>query len=194
MKLSEHFSNAYLINLDKRTDRLEKFTAGAKQVGLNFIKVSADTGNGDAVQGCRKSHMGILKDHQDSDLLVLEDDAEFIPNFEEELAKSWECLPDDWDMVYLGANPLQYEKVNDRWLRSYQCSSTHAYILRKKVIPDFLAQAEKYNGHVDVAYAQIHARYKVYIARPTLVFQSPTYSDINESYVDYKHLYFRQLG
>lgn len=168
--------------------------AGAKEVGISPTRIPADTGNGDPVQGCRKSHMGILEANQDSDLLIFEDDAEFVPNFAEEFAKSWDCVPQDWDMIYLGANPLQYEQRNDRWIKSFQCSSTHAYIFRKQVVPEFLAQAKKYNGHVDVAYSQIHPRFKVYIARPTLVFQSPTYSDINESYVDYKHLYFRQLG
>lgn len=124
-------------------------------------------------------------------ILVFEDDCVFIDGFEEELTKSLECLPDDWDMVYLGAHILQTKRVNDRWLKSQECSSTHAYAVKASVIPKLIKRATEHPGHVDVAYSTLHNELNVYLARPTLVYQAAGFSDIQRVEVDYKDLYFR---
>lgn len=64
--------------------------------------------------GCALSHMQIWKDvieHFPDDgkgrFLVVEDDCKFLPGFTEAcLAERLSCVPDDWQMVYLGGADL----------------------------------------------------------------------------------------
>jgi GR25 family glycosyltransferase involved in LPS biosynthesis len=79
------------------------------------------------VLGCKLSHIAALMKCEGDSIFIFEDDAVFVDNFHEELEKSLAVLPDDWDMVYLGAHILQTTLVNERWRKSIECSSTHAY-------------------------------------------------------------------
>lgn len=183
------FDNSVLINLDKRVDRLERFDAQAKQLNINYHRLSAIE-DADPIKGCRLSHIAALQ-HFDSEIVfVFEDDACFVDNFYEELDKSLEMLPDDWDMAYLGANLVITHPVNNRWHKSQVCSSTHAYAVRRKAVDKLIEQAQQYDGHVDVAYSLLHPKLNVYLARPTLVYQGESFSDIKQESVDYRNLYF----
>lgn len=189
MSLKKLSKQAVLINLDSRQDRLEAFDKQAKSLGIDYQRLNAIRAT-DPIFGCKLSHIAALSMCEGDSILVFEDDSVFIDNFEEELNKSLESLPDDWDMVYLGAHILKTEVVNDRWRRSIECSSTHAYIVRASVIPKLVERAMTHKGHVDVAYSTLHNEIKAYIARPTLVYQGASYSDLQAMEVDYTYLYF----
>lgn len=183
------FKQAILINLDKRQDRLERFDKQAKALGIDYERFQAIEST-DPVLGCKLSHVAALMKCKGDSVFIFEDDAVFIDNFHEELKKSLAVLPDDWDMVYLGAHILQTQVVNDRWRRSTECSSTHAYLVRASAIPRLVETAIAHKGHVDVAYSTLHKDLKAYIARPTLVSQEPGFSDIQKVEVNYDYLYF----
>ena len=123
-------------------------------------------------------------------IFIFEDDSVFVDNFHEKLEKSLAFLPDDWDMLYLGANLVDTYEVNQYWHKSRRCCSTHAYAVKKKALPVLLESAKNYDGHIDMAHSLVHPQLNVYIARPTLVYQGPSYSDIQGESVDYSHLYF----
>lgn len=190
MNLKKLSKQAVLINLDSRPDRLEAFDTQAKALGIDYQRLTAVRAT-DPIFGCKLSHIAALSMCEGDSILIFEDDAVFIDNFEEELNKSLEQLPDDWDMVYLGAHLLQTQRVNDRWLKSIECSSTHAYAVKASVIPKLLKRAMEHQGHIDVAYSTLHKELNVYLARPTLVYQSAGFSDIQGVEVDYKDLYMR---
>lgn len=190
MSLNRLSNQAVLINLESRKDRLEAFDSQAKALGINYERLNAIRAT-DPIFGCKLSHMAALSMCKGESILVFEDDAVFIDNFQEELNKSLEELPAGWDMVYLGAHILKTERVNDRWLKSTECSSTHAYIVKASVIPKLIKRAMEHQGHIDVAYSTLHNELNVYIARPTLVYQSAGFSDLQHSEVDYTNLYFR---
>lgn len=183
------FKQAILINLDKRQDRLERFDKQAKALGIDYERFQAIESS-DPVLGCKLSHVAALMKCKGDSVFIFEDDAVFVDNFQEELKKSLAVLPDDWDMVYLGAHILQTQVVNDRWRRSTECSSTHAYLVRASAIPRLVETAIAHKGHVDVAYSTLHKDLKAYIARPTLVSQEPGFSDIQKVEVNYDYLYF----
>jgi GR25 family glycosyltransferase involved in LPS biosynthesis len=183
------FKQSILINLDKRQDRLERFDAQAKALGIDYERFQAIEST-DPVLGCKLSHVAALIKCKGDSVFIFEDDAVFVDNFQEELDKSLALLPDDWDMVYLGAHILRTEVVNDRWRRSIESSSTHAYAVRASVIPKLVDTAIAHKGHVDVAYSSLHNDLKAYIARPTLVSQEAGFSDIQKVEVDYNYLYF----
>lgn len=188
-KFNEVFGTPILINLESRKDRLEAFDAQAKTLGINYQRLTAIRAT-DPIFGCKLSHIAALSMAEEPVAFVLEDDATFVDNFESELEESLKSLPDDWDMVYLGAHILQTQVVNDRWRRSTECSSTHAYAVKREVIPRLIEAALAHKGHVDVAYSTLHKDLKAYIARPTLVYQSAGYSDLQKVEVDYNYLYF----
>ena len=183
------FKQSILINLDKRQDRLERFDTQAKALGIDYERFQAIEST-DPVLGCKLSHIAALMKCKSDSIFIFEDDAVFVDNFHEELEKSLAALPDDWDMVYLGAHILRTEKVNDRWRKSIECSSTHAYMVKASIITKLIDAAMAHKGHVDVAYSNLHKDLNVYLARPTLVSQEAGFSDIQKVEVDYNYLYF----
>lgn len=189
MSLKKLSKQVVLINLDSRQDRLEAFDKQAKALGIDYQRFTAIRAT-DPIFGCKLSHLAALSICEGESILIFEDDAAFIDGFEEELNKSLENLPSDWDMVYLGAHILQTQVVNDRWRKSIECSSTHAYAVKASVIPRLVEAAMVHKGHIDVAYSTIHKQIKAYIARPTLVYQQVGYSDLQKCDVDYGYLYF----
>ena len=119
--------DAYVINLDRRSDRMEKFKAAHPDLD-RVHRVSAFEGSKlrltpkiarlfkphdfnwkKPVMGCALSHLSLwtqlLSEPDDiSSYLIMEDDAKLSP----EWRKTWEniqkhnALPADWDVVYLG--------------------------------------------------------------------------------------------
>lgn len=183
------FKQAILINLDRRQDRLEQFDTQAKALGIDYERFQAIEST-DPILGCKLSHIAALMKCKGDSIFIFEDDSMFVDNFQEELDKSLAALPDDWEMAYLGAHILKTEPVNDRWRRSIECSSTHAYVVKSHIVTKLVERALEHKGHVDVAYATLHNEIKAYIARPTLVYQGASYSDLQACEVDYKYLYF----
>lgn len=189
MKFNEFFRSPILINLDRRADRLEQFDKQAQELEITYTRL-AGIPSVDPITGCTLSHIAALTMCRDQRAFIFEDDAVFVDGFQEQFETAMSHLPDDWDMVYLGAHLLQKEPVNDYWVRSLECSSTHAYAVRAEVIPRLIDRAKLLDVHIDVAYSKLHKDLKVYAARPTLVYQGASYSDLIGGEVDYKYLYF----
>ena len=83
MKLNEIFDRVAVINLDKRTDRMEEFDRQAKEIGLEYIRYSAVEAIPKELRptdACRLSHLQVLQDAVNDGvqrLFVFEDDAQF---------------------------------------------------------------------------------------------------------------------
>lgn len=189
MKFNEVFGTPTLINLERRKDRLEAFDSQAKTLGINYNRFEAVRAT-QPILGCKLSHISTLAESDKPITFVFEDDSIFVDNFQEEFEKSMACVPDDWEMLYLGAHLLQSQRVNDRWVRSLECSSTHAYAVKADLIPRLIKQAMTMTGHTDVSFSSLHKEIKAYAARPTLVYQGASYSDLQKVEVDYTYLYF----
>lgn len=126
--LATGIDDAWVINLDRRADRMEKFARTHPDLAQRVHRFSAFEGSGlkltakiarlfkpndfqwkKSVMGCALSHLAVwmklLNDKEDiGSYLILEDDARLSPTWK----KSWEkihkhnALPADWDVVYLG--------------------------------------------------------------------------------------------
>ena len=118
--------DAYVINLDRRADRLEKFRtthpdiSGAVErwpaTDGKTIKLTPELaklfGPNDffwkkAVMGCALSHLGLwwklMNEKPDiKNFLIFEDDARLLPGWQETLQLSLNHLPEDYDVLYLG--------------------------------------------------------------------------------------------
>ena len=186
---NDYFRNPVLINLDRRADRLEQFDKQAKDLGITYRRFSAVEAT-DPRLGCKLSHISALSTCKDQVAFVFEDDAIFVDDFQAQFQAAMQNAPDDWEMLYLGAHLLKREPYNQWWTRSLECSSTHAYAVRASLIPRLIKQAMSMDGHTDVAFSSLHKDIKAYAARPTLVYQGASYSDLQQCEVDYTYLYF----
>jgi len=83
MRVNEFFDKVVVINLDRRTDRMETLDAQLKELGIEYERFSAvdAVAEGiDPIQACRQSHIQVLEQSEGL-TLILEDDALFMENF-----------------------------------------------------------------------------------------------------------------
>jgi len=191
VKVNDFFNKVILINLDKRTDRLEDVSKELNQLNIEFERISAV----DALElditpkdACRASHIKALE-MAEGNTLILEDDATFMPNFTDNFTKFIENLPRRWDILYLGAYIGHSEPVNNYMVRGLITSSSHAYSINYNRVSEMLEIVRNNTDHIDVAYAKEHSRLRAYVAQPTLVKQKPGFSDILLKDVDYLSWY-----
>jgi len=128
-------------------------------------------------RGCGTSHIQILDDtaHQ-TPLLILEDDIEFVENFNPVLE-----IPDDSDGVYLGVSHgnIYYGscKHNEHYLRISGILAAHAILYVTPRYRQAMSEVGKYclytlNKPWDVGTAGIQNQFKVYTPNAPLVYQS----------------------
>lgn len=120
----EQENETYVINLDRRQDRMDKFRKEAEKVCLTYKRISGVDGsllipnkrlqrifeNNDynmreGMVGCSMSHIKLwveLTRSCFSSFCIFEDDVEFVPDFKAKLEIVYKNLPRDWSVVYLG--------------------------------------------------------------------------------------------
>jgi GR25 family glycosyltransferase involved in LPS biosynthesis len=191
MKVNEYFDKVVVINLDRRKDRLEKVDAQLQELGITYERFSAIDAKAldiDPIQACKQSHLQVLEESVGK-TLILEDDAYFMEGFNERFTEFIELLPKDWHIFYLGAVLLNSERCNDIMVRAMDTSSLHAYCVNPEFKEIALKQGRGYPEHIDVAYRLLHRQYRSYAAKPTMVKQYPSYSDLMLEDVDYTSWY-----
>ena len=125
------------INLDNRTDRREEIESELDEKGLDYERFSAIKDDRGAI-GCCKSHLAVLKkarDHGYQNILVLEDDFQFLvdkPEFEKQLKMLFDvhfdvCLL-SYNTNYLQDSPYPFLcKITDAQTTSGYLVQSHYY-------------------------------------------------------------------
>ncbi len=212
-----HFSRSTLdtwyINLDKRTDRKVQIEAELARVNLPARRLSAFTKEdftGPALDiaemrrtpntlGNWLSHTYLMRTVQNTerDVLIVEDDTLLCADFQERLHYLEEHLPEDWDIVYLGAtfhiDPPQWHaddlgrdvEVTDvpHLLRAYGVWSNHGYIVRGRSARKLLGLMQNIMPKAagsDTAMIMLQPQLKAYVMVPGAVFQRDGVSDIGD--------------
>jgi GR25 family glycosyltransferase involved in LPS biosynthesis len=185
MKVNEFFDKVVVINLDRRTDRMEKLDLQLKELDIQYKRFSAVDAiklNIDPIVAGLRSHLQVIKDNIGRRVLVLEDDAYFVDNFNEKFEKVMQTLPEDWDIFYLGAlvpkDVGQINMVNRHWGIQVLTTGTQAYCIRPEMQHYFISKLEDYNYYIDIGLRDFAKGYKPYITQPNLVTQFPSYSDL----------------
>ena len=187
--LNDIFDRIVVINLDSRPDRMEAFDTQAKKYGIEyqrFSAVPADPPKLPPTWACNESHKSVIKQAVEDNvkrLFVFEDDALFVEDFNTKLADLYKELPEDWDMFYLGAWHLEYEKYKEGLVKMKDSYSAHAYGINAHYLDDAFSVVYKPKP-IDIALATKHPFIKAYCAKPALVGQIPGYSDIEKEYRD----------
>lgn len=139
---SEEIDDCYVINLDRRADRMEKLYKNSPELADRIQRVSAFEGRKltltpaiarlfrphdfnwkKPVMGCALSHLSLwwqLANERDeiNNYLILEDDVKFVQGWEEKWKEAAAHLPEGFDVIYLGGilppNRAAFETVKEK--------------------------------------------------------------------------------
>jgi GR25 family glycosyltransferase involved in LPS biosynthesis len=193
VKLNDFFDRIALVNLDRRTDRLEKFESQAKDLGISYVRYSAVDAEVCGItpqRACAASHRKILEDAISDGvqrLFVFEDDAGFDAEFNAKFSNIAGRVPDDWQMLYLGSWPYSIVDVKIEGIRrTFGNILTHAYGAKAEIFKQLIDASNQVQDPIDVAYALLHQKVTTYMAHPSIVTQFPDFSDIRKHQVDYR--------
>jgi hypothetical protein len=200
------FDEVYVISLPSRKERLDLFFDNLpKPWILGDIKVfEAIDGykckiplswkSGKGAWGCYQSHLHILKKSYENpsinNLLIFEDDAIFIDQFNSKVTIALNSLPIDWQMFYLGGQHLKMPKptiINDCIGIGTNINRTHAYAINgRSTIEQLIKWLEnltywKKNHHIDHHYGRLHENENIlpYCTLKWLVGQRESFSNIS---------------
>lgn len=206
----------YCINLDRRKDRwnticLPQFI----KLGLQVERVSAVDGMlidlpRDCSSkmrgriGCAMSHLNVLRlaqRHHIERILILEDDVSFADDFISTLSTLITHVPTDWDMIFLGASHMiKPTNIGNGITKFNKAYTAHAYIVNSHMIDKLIhlincrinEWIQSYENTpetaLDVIYGNLMSTHNVYGFQKTLATQTPSMSDIEGIYVNYKSI------
>lgn len=168
------------------------------RVGLSPVKFPAVKEIGPH-QSFSHSERNILLDFLYSDdetLLHLEDDVVFRDL--SHLPQAISELPDDWDILYLGANLILWdngeipkpERYSDHLFRVRAAWTTHAIAYNKKCVRMILEQQPMfsvvmYDNYLSTLLAELNA----FIVAPMAAYQRPRFSSIWQREDDYTQVF-----
>ena len=171
----------YYINLDNREDRKELFLS--QDLPMQFERISGIKTSPGWV-GCRESHISVASCVKDV-TLIAEDDCLFLQPWHK-LETAMRQLPNDWDLLYLGATltkPL--EKYSKNLYRLRGGYSNTAIIYRNDKVAKFILEHRDEIVRYDIfMVTQVQPRFNCFITNPMMACQRPGYSDILHKYFD----------
>lgn len=185
--INKFFDRVVCLTQKERVDRQLLFEQEAEKHGISFEYYYALEGN--PKESFCYSQIEILKTCTER-MLVLEDDVLFknLENFTQVLGE----LPENWDMLYLGANARpyeghrEYENYSEHLRRIRSCFTTHAVAYTKATATKIVSSYEYTEGQLyDTWLDQYIDSVNAYITVPFLAIQRPTRSDLWDRFVDY---------
>lgn len=193
--MNDIFQSIKVLNLAHRTDRLESFTNHALQLGFSFDRFKALHHIGPH-QSFNFSMLAIIADFYHSgksNVLIMEDDCRILDV--KRIKKAYQQLPGDWDMLYLGANVIDFEPYSADLIRVTKAWTTHAVALTRNVAFEILTTYHNVSAQMFDNWLgeYIHPKFKCYMVKPIAAIQESGYSDIWRTEVDYKEV-FRQTN
>jgi hypothetical protein len=189
------FERVYVINLRRRPDRLRAFWERLKACQWPFgqpivypaiegdkVGVPPEFTQGGGAYGCRMSHLRILQDCLMEDVpsvLILEDDADFRPDFGPTVQEFLARVPDDWEGIMLGGqHHVPPVPVREGVVRVRNAQRTHAYAARGRYLRCLQQRWGNATVHIDWLMRDWQHQFLVYAPSRWLVGQAGGRSDI----------------
>lgn len=203
--LNQLFPHKVCINLDRRPDRWARMRAEFARHGVRAVRrfpaadgleLPAPPGwEGTAgAYGCLRSHLEVVKEARARRLpsvLIFEDDLVFAPRLGEDFRAYFRQVPDDWEMLHLGAlHVAEPAEVSANVRRISRAYSTYAYALKQTVYDAFIELNEESLAPVDINNHALQAARPCYCFAPHLAWVEPDRSDVQERQKD--HWYLRE--
>lgn len=212
--LNNFFDKVYCINLDRRPDRWEKSIKEFEKHNIEAERFTAQDGqllNIDFDKpykgelGGTISHLNVIKEAKRLNLknvLILEDDVEFINDFNKVFKEKYNYIPNDWDSLYFGGNHTGgIQKINPFIGKIFRTYAIHAYAV-KNTIYDIIIEYLEYKVEqtlksktklpvsvaADYFIADLQPSNNFYAFNPPLAYQKIGYSDLQQTVVNYSFL------
>lgn len=205
MKLNDLSNSIYVINLKERLDRREHITDQLKKIdcenyilfeGVNGKKIDNPTKMPSGMFGLIKTYLNMYNDWKKSpkeNILIIEDDCVFLDGFNEKLEEYFSNVPNDWDMLYFGANHNYHmgektETINEKCIKLNNSYSAHCVLIKSHVFEELIFGIQTFTIENDVMMANLQKKYNAYSSSETLTTQLVSYSDIQNKVMDYNWL------
>lgn len=178
---------AYVINLDSRKDRLKEFTSQAFPfVVERFSAITGESG----VKGCRASHKVILDKGNELPFVVFEDDCKMVQDWSA-VTRAMTELPENWDLLYVGANlnkPLKQHSEHLFYLKD--AWTTHAIIYGSQRVIDYIKKNMPIDETpIDVFYSKsVLTNFNCFLVSPMVAIQRDSFSDVQNHNSNYEQL------
>ncbi len=196
--INDYFDKIYCLNLLRRQDRWSEC------INL-FLKYQMAVSRFDAVDSKnvlptrvlnRGEHAVIQStinifndaiDNQYDKILILEDDVDFLFNLDN-FDKHMASVPTDYDMLYFGGNHMdRFTYINDKIVRISNTLCSHSIAFKKSMYGTIVEMLKKKEKTLDRCYADLQKQHVGYCFYPGMMTQRPSFSDIQNLYVDYRH-------
>jgi GR25 family glycosyltransferase involved in LPS biosynthesis len=219
MKINDFFDHVFVINLERRPDRAENMTRKLNGLGIEFELLKAHDGmiehnewkerenKTDAKEisehakacgrnGCASSHLKALKLAKErgyGNILIFEDDVDFVEKFNDKVDKFLTKLPEQWGIMLLAGGRLKLSNQRGHWNEHYApgvyrisfAYTTHSYAFQSESFDDAIFAAETAAAaykHFDVYFstkkANVYSKYHPFIPNINLCAQMADFSDI----------------
>ena len=106
----------------------------------------------------------------------------------EKFFKGYECIPKDWDMIYLGCNHKKpYTRINNLIVKCNFAYTTSAMVIRNTAFDKIINECKNMDKQIDVKLAEMQASGTInaYAFHPWLMYQEDGWSDIQGRHVNY---------
>ena len=187
----------YVLNVKENTERLAQFTENYPSCLPEFQVWEALTGE-DVVKpdwwqsssnrwSLVENYINILSEDTDEDILIFEDDCTFAEDFEEKYTAFLEEVPDNWDMLYLGAQHIAIpEQVSDNVLKLVNSVCGHAVIYKNSIRQELINWYRqpywgcKHMPDMRRAQAMVKGKFKCYSPLVNICGQAQGYSELSK--------------
>ncbi len=188
--------NIFVINLERRSDRLIHFAEEMKRIGVTCWQRfdAIDAGKTRGNDGCSASHralMDIIVQSGMKTAFVFEDDATLRPQFRDTfnvmVERALNEMPSEFDMLYLGGHYGTDPKgwYSKHLIRMGQMKTTSSYGVTlesaaklRDIVPVGTSDS------IDNLYAQFNETARCYITEPRFFVQYDNYSDLQQRPMD----------
>jgi glycosyl transferase family 25 len=197
--INDYIEKVIYINLEHRNDRKLSIENELSVFDKDkIIRLEAHKDDKSGALGCSKSHLAALEmaiKNGWKNVLIVEDDMKWV-NIEKAYPIFEKLIKNPYDVIKLGSTQTEYDKDT---LRMYTSQSTVAYIVNKEYyntllnnIKEGIANLEKDVNNKDAyaidSYMKILSKDKWYVCIPSLCYQNPDYSNIENKAVNYRHM------
>ncbi len=188
--INDFFQSVRVLHMPDRYDRLIHIEKELEKEGIKH-RFFAPIPNDDAEISFNLSFIEMMKHALSAgeNLLVIEDDCIFSPDFARVVDKSLQELPANYEMIYFGGNVYHFKikPYSDYLVRAHGVWTTHCVGFSKRGMEQIV---KRFNPERDLILDNwmrlvIHPRGFTYIVKPIVAEQIASYSDLNKAEVDY---------
>jgi hypothetical protein len=130
--------------------------------------------------------------------LIIEDDILLKDGWQDKWKEAEPHIPEDWDMLYMGANLQRYSyEYNEHWVKIGGCWTGHCFGLNRKsaqYILDEFNKDEFVVGDALFMHLQQYQKINAYLINPMFAYQRPGWSDLQDKWVDYNGMMDSNFG